>query len=191
MRVRPVAPRLLFFLVFLLFVVPAAWQKVAPLAFEAHARLATQTAAHQASAVQQLLAEAKSTRTAVLAATTSVGGCKNLSGSAQAFERAAVARQSQTLTARGLDVSFLPHPVRLQTALVTALDRSYAADNALAAWAHDVQNRRCSGASLRSQLRQQADALSATATAAKASFIALWRPIATRYHHPMPAEVDI
>jgi hypothetical protein len=145
----------------------------------------------QAAAIRTLLADSGRDRQRIAPAVQKVVGCTDLDGAAALFRRASAGRQAVLDRARDLRTDALPDGAELKEALVEALTHSRAADDAFARWADAVASSGCQSAAMHGSHRQEGDAESRSATAAKKRFVALWAEVAEPRGYPVPSYLEI
>ncbi|GAA0373219.1 hypothetical protein NE235_36150 [Actinoallomurus spadix] len=141
------------------------------------------TAAQQASAVEQVL---KSGQTARGHLPARLRTCDDVSAGVAGFQQVVRDRQQELSRTKALKVDRLPNGTRLRQAMISAYQSSLEADQAYLAWAKKVRARGCGGR-IAPLVAPYHDALSANDKAgpAKRRVAALWKPIATA--HGLPA----
>jgi hypothetical protein len=148
---------------------------------------ATQAAADpakpQAEALDTLLADSNSSRSAVIRSVENIKQCKDLDQAAADLTGAAQQRRELVTRLGGLSVDKLPDHARLTASLTKAWQASAAADGHYAAWAKQAKSKKiCKGGTARSTSRTvQGNRASGEATRAKQEASALWNAIAGEY----------
>jgi hypothetical protein len=137
----------------------------------------------QAQALDKLLKDSNTNRSAVIQAVGSIRTCDNLSQSAQSLRDAAGHRNDLVSRLSRLSVDKLPDHAALTSALNRAWASSASADNHYAQWADQVAGRHgCHKGHARvTRELQLGDRASGDATHAKQEAVGLWNAIARKY----------
>jgi hypothetical protein len=166
----------------------AAAQAAAAAAQAAAARTATMKA--EAKELDALLTQSASTRAGVQAAIVDAGGCgSSTAQDADALVSAATARNDLVTQLQGLALTDLPHSAALESDLTQAWQAAAASDMSYSEWAQDISDNGC-GVGQDSSY-QAAQVTDQTATAQKKAFLALWNPIASRFHLKSRMSTDL
>ncbi|WP_250301202.1 hypothetical protein [Streptomyces sp. A 4/2] len=149
------------------------------------AQAAEDPAKAQAVALDKLLADSNSSRSAVIAAVAHINSCQNLDQAEQDLSGAAKQRHSLVTRLGALSVDQLPDHAQLTSSLTTAWNASATADEQYAAWARNVADKGKKGCkhgrAKRTEAAGRGDAASGQATAAKKQASGLWNTIAEKY----------
>ncbi|MFR9797942.1 hypothetical protein ACL02U_18865 [Streptomyces sp. MS06] len=139
----------------------------------------------EAAALDKLLADSGSSRTAVIKAVGDIKACRNLGQAANDLRDAAKQRGGLVTRLSGLPVDDLAHHGELTTALTNAWKASASADNHYAAWADQIaadKKKMCPKGKFRSTGQYEAgNRASGTASKQKKTAAGLWNPIAEKY----------
>lgn len=141
-------------------------------------------AQRQAKALDALLKDSNSSRSAVISAVDQIRRCRNLDGAARSLRDAAARRGELISRLAGLSVDRLAGHQQLSASLNKAWASSASADNHYASWADDMAHRKhgCRKGQARvTRHAQLANRASGEATAAKQRAAPLWNAIARRY----------
>lgn len=132
----------------------------------------------QAQSLNTLLAQSSSNRGAIVAATSDIANCGDLSQDQATLSAAAESRQTLLNQLSQIDIAQLPNATSLATMLNAAWQASFQSDNSYAAWAGDLDETGCGGQASADPNWQAAQITDNQATEAKTSFVAAWNPIA-------------
>ena len=144
---------------------------------------AADPAEQQAVALDALLKDSNSSRSAVINAVAQIKTCKNLDGAADTLRNAANQRTDLVTRLGQISIDQLPAHQQLNSALVQAWQSSAAADNHYANWANQVAKK---GGCHKGKARLTGETAagntaSGKATAAKQDAARLWNAIANKY----------
>jgi RNA polymerase subunit RPABC4/transcription elongation factor Spt4 len=139
----------------------------------------------EAQSINSLLVQSSSDRNEIVAATSDIGNCGNLSQDQATLTSAAESRQTLLNQLSELNTSQLANSTQLVSALTAAWEASMQSDTSYAAWASDLEQGGCVGQASTNDANWQAAANADTqATTAKDQFITIWNPIAATYGLP-------
>jgi len=139
----------------------------------------------EAQSINALLVQSSSDRNEIVAATSDIGNCGNLSQDQATLTSAAESRQTLLNQLSELNTSQLANSTQLVSALTAAWEASMQSDTSYAAWASDLEQAGCVGqASTNDPNWQAASNADTQATTAKNQFITIWNPIAATYGLP-------
>ncbi len=110
-----------------------------------------------------------------------VGSCVNINSDVTQIGDIAAERTSELTQARNLQVGAIPNGATLKSELMNALQISLNIDKDYLAWARQQQSSGCS-VSTNSSYYDQATSENPNATAAKATFLNDWDPLASQYN---------
>lgn len=139
----------------------------------------------EAMAINTLLGQSSSDRSAIVGATNDISSCGNLSQDESTLNAAAQSRRLLIAELPQLKTAQLVGADQLISALTSAWQASTQSDASYAAWAGDLLSSGCTGqASTNDPNWQAAQVSDAQATAAKQQVATLWGPIASAYGLP-------
>jgi hypothetical protein len=147
----------------------------------------------QASAVDAILASSAGLHTQVVAAIDAIAACQDPASAAATLAGAGTQRQGLVGRLAGIDWQSLPGGSAMAGALRQSLDASARSDGDYAAWGRDVASSGCTAGqpAPNDASYQAAQASDATASAAKAQFVAQWSPLATSLGLPVRSAAAI
>lgn len=143
-----------------------------------------------ASAIDALLDQSVAARSGVQPALDDIAACAGSNDDLSALDHAATTREDLEDQLDSVDFAAISGGSRLRSALAHVLRVSAAADRAYEAWGQDVSG--CAGQADQSDSnKQEGDADSRQATAAKKAFLRQWNPLAQRYGLQTRKQSDI
>lgn len=148
------------------------------------------SAASAVHSVQLLLDDSRRGRSHVTTGVRMAVNCSNVAVGRREITIGLGNRQRLVARTKQLDLAALPHGAEIRKTLLTAFTESLSADRHYLNWANSVHGSCTAPAPTSPEVAAAARSLVA-ATAAKRQFLSLWRPVATTYHLPIPAEPDI
>ncbi|MFE4371466.1 hypothetical protein ACFRMN_25105 [Streptomyces sp. NPDC056835] len=137
----------------------------------------------QAEALDKLLADSNSSRSAVISAVEDIKSCDNLDQAATDLHGAAEQRRGLVTKLEALTLDKLPNHAALTSSLTDAWEASASADDHYAQWAKQAKGKKgCKDGRARTTSQAaKANQASGEATAAKQKASGLWNSIATKY----------
>ena len=152
----------------------------------------TGTGASAAAAMNMILSQSGAARSAVVAATQAVGNCTGDPLTEAGHLQSVVSqRQSELQQLNAIPTNALPGGSALIGYLTTALQASNQADQDYIGWMQAVAGQPCPYPTTSEPHFVAAAGASSQASAAKASFVALWNPLAAQLNLPQYAENQI
>jgi hypothetical protein len=142
----------------------------------------------EASTLSGLLAQSANDRSAIVAAVSAIANCGDLQTAEGTLTASATSRQSLLQQLQSLNLSSVPNSTELIEYLTAAWNNSIASDQSYAGWASDEINDGCTindDSDLNYQNAQGSDSMS---TSNKASFAAVWNPVASTFSLPTVTE---
>jgi hypothetical protein len=136
------------------------------------------TIAAEAQAVNRLLNESATARSALRRGIDDVKGCSKVAKGFHILRKVAAERVHEVKRAESLDMRALPDGAALKADLIKTLRYSRRADHDYRSWSRQVLLGGCWLASNKSSHYSAAATASRRATTAKKSFLRLWNPIA-------------
>jgi serine/threonine protein kinase len=152
---------------------------------------ATDDAAGQASALNDLLSRSETDRQNLTTVLNNIGQCQDLPNAQSAIQSVISGRTGELASAKALAVDALDNGHMMQVVLVSALTHSLAADKDYLNWAADVDNSGCTHGSLNDSHKRAGDQESRTATVLKRDFVNDWNPVAQQNNFPAQDQGDI
>lgn len=152
-------------------------------AAEPSTQAAPDPAKPQAEALDKLLADSNSSRSAVIGAVEKAKTCTDLDKAVADLKGAAQQRRDLVTRLKGLSVDKLPENEKLTASLTKAWQASASADDHYATWAAQAKSKKVckKGRARPTSHYQQANVQSGEATKAKKQAAGLWNAIATKY----------
>lgn len=137
----------------------------------------------QAEALDKLLADSNSSRSAVISAVENIKSCDNLDQAATDLHGAAEQRRGLVTQLKALTLDKLPNHSELTSSLTEAWQASASADDHYAQWAKQAKGKKgCKDGRARTTSQTaEANRASGEATTAKQKAAGLWNSIATKY----------
>jgi hypothetical protein len=147
-------------------------------------------ASRQAAAVSNLLGSSAATRRSLEGAVSEVRNCSSLPAATSQIRTVVSQRSTEYRHASALSLANLAGGAAVRSDLLAALRTSLDADQDYLAWARQQQGSGCTPAA---QSGAYSTAISADQQAgtAKAAFVQVWNPIATKYRLPQESPGDI
>ena len=140
-------------------------------------------ASRQAAAVSSLLSSSAATRRSLEGAVAEVRNCSSLSGAASQIQAVASQRSAEYRHASALSMAALANGTVVKSDLLAALRASLDADRDYLTWARQQLRSGCTPAS-QSSAYNAAFSADEQAGSAKAAFVQVWNPVATKYGDP-------
>ncbi len=150
----------------------------------------TTLASRQAAAVSSLLGSSAATRRSLEGAVGEVRNCSSLPSATSQIRAVVSERSTEYRHASALSLADVAGGATVKADLLTALRTSLDADRDYLAWARQQRSSGCSPAA-QSRAYNTAIRADGQAVAAKAAFIQVWNPIATKYGLPQESPGDI
>lgn len=113
----------------------------------------------------------------MVAAAGELSSCTKLSAAQRVFSQSVTERQGLIRQVEKMTLTTLPQGATVKRDFVQFLNSSIADDRALATWTNDKLTGGCS-----QPAPGNTSVLNNAATAEKAAFIAVWNPVAAKYH---------
>ncbi|MFI7534907.1 hypothetical protein [Streptosporangium sp. NPDC049376] len=151
----------------------------------------TSVAHEQAVTVDEILALSEPSRGALRRGIGQVLACTEAEQGIRTIRQVTHERKEQLERAEGLALDALDGGDELKSTLMNALSASHRADKSYLKWAKRFEAGGCQGATVGDPLYDAGNAASATASRAKAEFVALWNSIARREGLPTRSSDEI